>query len=386
MSMRLLAEEAEVLARSAKIRLLRLGLRDTNALVQRGAVRGRSVGLRFRLGEVSGNRRMRMLSMNRRRSARVATRVVAAGTMSWWVYAAAGCSGDADSLEPPGRSLGTLQAPYQEETKFGALSETYNDAGSAVSCTPGQTLTGCDCYSPWAACDGAYTDNDVCYAFARGNGKGVYAVARCVSFNNVSAPAQSLQSEKSGSSANSSTSTTCPAGWTLTGCSCYSPWAACEGASIVGTDTCRADNKSGGRGVYAEARCVQLGETHPSPVLGPKSGTADDAAASVSCPADHALTGCTCASTDASCDGAYAIDQECIALNRAGGSGVKPQAMCVQVAGCHNACGGPSPDGCACDLGCEQRGDCCQNYSSLCQSAGTSTVGGGVGGSGAAGG
>lgn len=305
-----------------------------------------------------------MLSIYRGWSARVAARVVTVGTMGWL----AGCSGDADSHETPSRTLDTLQSPYQEETRFGSRSETSDDARSEAVCSPEQTLTGCDCYSPWGACDGAYAEANSCYAFNKSNGKGVYAVAQCISFGPNLVHVRSLESELSESSADSFSAVDCDAGWTLTGCSCYSPWAACEGATIVGSNTCRADNKPGGHGVYAEARCVRLGETRLVPVLGPVSGTTDDAGTSVSCPDDYALTGCTCSSanSNASCDGAYVSGLDCVAFNKAGGSGVEPQAMCVQLAGCHGACGGPSSDGCACDSDCEARGDCCQNYDILC--------------------
>jgi len=319
-----------------------------------------------------------MISIYRGWSARVAARVVAVGTMGWL----AGCSGDADSHETPERTLETLQSPYLETTRFGNLSAAFDDASSDVLCSPEETLTGCDCYSPWGACDGAYSNSQLCQAFNKSNGKGVYAVAQCVTFTGANqVQTTSIESALSESSADSFTTVDCDAGWTLTGCSCYSPWGGCEGASIVGSNTCRADNKPGGRGVYAEARCLRLGETRLVPVRGPVSGTTDDAGTSVSCPDDYALTGCTCSSanSNASCDGAYVSGLDCVALNKAGGSGVEPQAMCVQVAGCHGACGGPSSDGCACDAGCEARGDCCQNYGLLCESRGGSTSSGGSG-------
>lgn len=301
-------------------------------------------------------------------------RALGASIVSWCVCTATGCGSSSD--EAVDQAVQSLQAPYAEVTEVGPRSAKVDDAVSQAVCPDGYTLTGCDCYSPWGACDGAYAAASVCNAFNRANGSGVYAVAQCTYLINSFVPATRAESAKSGTSGSSSTSVACQSGWTLTGCSCYSPWAACDGARIEGTGTCRADNKEGGKGVYAEALCLQLGETGQSPVLGALSGTADDAESRATCPADHILTGCTCFSASASCDGAYADGLECVAFNRAGGVGVRAQAMCVQIGGCHQACGGMSPEGCACDSGCAARGDCCQNYAMLCEpNNGASTSG-----------
>lgn len=308
-----------------------------------------------------------MFLSKRKSDARVVGRVLSACIVSWCVYAVGGCSADAGSDEAVERVVSSLQAPYSEQTRVGHRSGQTDDATSEVSCHAYQTLTGCDCFSPWAACDGAYIAGDVCYAFNKGRGQGVYAMAQCTDFEGRRVESVAVQSTISGTSGSSSTTVSCDPGWTLTGCACYSPWAACDGASIVGSDTCQADNKAGGRGVYAEAVCLNLGETTQATLLGPRSDTFDDAASEVECPADHVLTACSCYSVDGSCDGANIGEGGvCIAWNRSRGSGVQAQARCVQVAGCHDACGGWSPDGCACDEDCEARGDCCRNYQTLC--------------------
>lgn len=314
-----------------------------------------------------------MIRDSQGRGVRATSRVVAAGIVSCWIHAAAGCSAEAADEAVGQVEQGWVfsrQSPYRENSVIGPRSAQFDDAGSAVSCPTGWKMSGCDCLSPWASCDGAYARDQVCYAFNKGGGAGVYAVAQCLLFDTIKMKATTPESPRSGTSATSWTSVSCDAGSTLTGCSCHSPWAACEGATVVGTNTCRADNKSGGRGVYAEAICLEIGETSSAQVRGPLSDTTDDASSVVTCPDEHVLTGCSCYSETASCDGAEIQELNCRAFNRSGGAGVQAQAMCVQMRGCHDRCGSalPSPDGCYCDLDCLERGDCCQNYLPLCES------------------
>lgn len=316
-----------------------------------------------------------MIYGNQRTVVRTTSRVVGAGILSCWVYAVAGCSADAAD-EAVGQveqafHVASRQSPYLETTAIGPRSALFDDATSEVSCPLGWKMSGCDCHSPWAACDGAYAADDVCYAFNKGGGgRGVYAVAQCIMLDSK-INGTTLFSPRSGTSGQPTSSTTvgCNAGSTLTGCSCHSPWAACDGASVDGAGLCRADNKSGGQGVYAAAICLELGEASSSPVLGPLSGTADDAPSTVTCPDDHILTGCTCYSENASCDGAKIDGLDCVAFNRSRGTGVQAQAICTQMRGCHDHCGSeqPAPEGCYCDWACQEHGDCCNNYLSRCQ-------------------
>jgi len=64
-----------------------------------------------------------------------------------------------------------------------------------------------------------------------------------------------VKSEKSAKHDDAPTKAACPAGTTLTGCSCYSPWHSCDGAK-ADSNTCVAFNKSGGNGVFAHAVCL----------------------------------------------------------------------------------------------------------------------------------
>ena len=62
----------------------------------------------------------------------------------------------------------------------------------------------------------------------------------------------------------------CPSDYTLTGCTCYSPWDSCDGARPNNTNNiCTAYNKNKGAGVFAEATCcliVPKNEKVPPPI------------------------------------------------------------------------------------------------------------------------
>jgi hypothetical protein len=250
-----------------------------------------------------------------------------------------GCEFDPEDVEEEGildvgQVTHAYQYPYVVETRVGPKSGTGDDAPSFVTCASGYTLTGCDCHSPWFSCDGAYTSGSTCVAFNRNGGAGVYAVAQCMRINGIIAATSDRWSARSGGGDDNPTSVACPTNMTLTGCSCYSPWAACDGAkpSVVGgLETCTAYN-DGGSGVYAIARCTDLGATYHSYKTGSKSATGDDAASSISCSSGYSLTGCACYSPWDSCDGARASGVDtCTAYNKNGGNGVYAQAICVSI-------------------------------------------------------
>ncbi|CAE8674203.1 unnamed protein product [Polarella glacialis] len=199
-----------------------------------------------------------------------------------------------------------------------------DDSPTSASCPSGTVLTGCVCYSPWSACDGAKSSGNTCTAYNNG-GSGVYAQARCASLPGASKWSEVL-SGKSGSKDDNPTSASCPSGTVLTGCTCYSPWKGCDGAKSSG-NTCTAYN-NGGSGVYAQARCGSIpGASKWSEVLSGKSGGKDDNPTSAACPTGTYLTGCTCYSPWNACDGAKASGNTCTAYNN-GGSGVYAQARC----------------------------------------------------------
>jgi len=142
------------------------------------------------------------------------------------------------------------------QNHHGPKSGNWDDAPSKVTCPSGTSLTGCTCYSPYDNCDGAAFVGNTCIAFNSWRGPGVYAQARCGVIPGASGWTQ-VMSGRSGRNDDAQAKASCPAGKTLTGCTCYSPWHACDGAQPSG-NTCVAFNKGGGAGVYAYARCASI--------------------------------------------------------------------------------------------------------------------------------
>lgn len=131
-------------------------------------------------------------------------------------------------------------------------SAKHDDAPTTAECPSGTTLTDCSCHSYWNTCDGAKPDGNKCTAYNSGDSGGAFALARC---GKVSGTTSHVKSEKSAKHDDAPTKAACPAGTTLTGCSCYSPWHSCDGAK-ADSNTCVAFNKSGGNGVFAHAVCL----------------------------------------------------------------------------------------------------------------------------------
>lgn len=203
-----------------------------------------------------------------------------------------------------------------------------DDNETRAVCPTGFILTDCECYSPWYSCDGARPlDSRTCSAFNGSGGEGVYARARCVKITGFS-NWKHVQGSRSGTSDDAPSYATCPSGYTLTGCSCHSPWKSCDGAKFQG-NSCIAYNKKGGKGVNANAICGKFSKTGSRIVLSGKSGTSDDAPVTATCPSGYSITGCTCHSPWLSCDGAKHVDDnKCTAYNKNGGSGVFASAQC----------------------------------------------------------
>lgn len=239
------------------------------------------------------------------------------------------------TLEEASVADSAYQYPYRVYTALGPKSGINDDDVSAVSCPVEYTLTGCDCYSTSYSCDGAYASSAVCYAFNNGGGSGVYAVAQCLRTDGSIADTQDLASARSGIGDDNPASVSCPLDYALTSCTCYSPWASCDGAypqTVGGLETCTAFNMAGGNGVYAQARCTALGETSSQYVAGPRSGIGNHAASSASCASGYSLTGCACYSPWASCEGARPSGTDtCTAYNKVGGNGVYARAICVSI-------------------------------------------------------
>ncbi len=69
----------------------------------------------------------------------------------------------------------------------------------------------------------------------------------------------SVEGPRSGKSDDSPSYAVCPEGYTLTGCSCNTPWAACDGSKPdFDNNQCIAFNKDDGNGVYAWAICCKI--------------------------------------------------------------------------------------------------------------------------------
>ncbi|RKZ93177.1 MAG: hypothetical protein DRR19_01925 [Candidatus Parabeggiatoa sp. nov. 1] len=68
-----------------------------------------------------------------------------------------------------------------------------------------------------------------------------------------------VEGSKSGRADDAPSYASCPSGYTLTGCTCQSPWNSCDGAKPDrANNRCIAYNKSGGAGVFAEATCCKV--------------------------------------------------------------------------------------------------------------------------------
>jgi hypothetical protein len=68
-----------------------------------------------------------------------------------------------------------------------------------------------------------------------------------------------VEGSKSGRADDAPSYASCSSGYTLTGCTCYSPWNSCDGAKPDrAKNRCIAFNMSGGAGVYAEATCCKV--------------------------------------------------------------------------------------------------------------------------------
>jgi hypothetical protein len=151
------------------------------------------------------------------------------------------------------------------EVKLGGWSGSSDDAESIATCdSSAPILTGCTCFSNWEGCDGAKAipDTQSCQAF-NGNtssASGVMAVALCAEIRPNPDDVLTREGPRSGGGDDDQSTASCPSGYTLTGCSCWSPWQSCDGArpKRSGENSCTAYNKIRGDGVYAEAQCVDF--------------------------------------------------------------------------------------------------------------------------------
>eukprot|EP00929_Paragymnodinium_shiwhaense_P049346 TRINITY_DN24896_c0_g1_i1.p1 TRINITY_DN24896_c0_g1~~TRINITY_DN24896_c0_g1_i1.p1 ORF type:complete len:2226 (+),score=381.55 TRINITY_DN24896_c0_g1_i1:132-6809(+) len=158
--------------------------------------------------------------------------------------------------------------------------------------------------SGWLWCKPCQTDKSVTHA--SGLLPHMEAVGSSEAWELLASPAASEASE--GAEAVAS----CPAGYKLTGCSCFSFDGSCAGTRMVGED-CVAVNKRGGLGVHAQAVCGALAEdiswTAANSSLLHNDSAPDQVA--VACPEGSTLVSCSCFSSDGACAGSKASGRLC---------------------------------------------------------------------------
>ena len=274
---------------------------------------------------------------------------------------------------PPQRLRATVECGFRPNaiipegcptTEAGVVTTVMSEASSSfvgaqisVSCPDGTILTGCTCFSYVGCRRGAKSMGNTCTAYNSDSGSdrfyGVYAQARCMLLTSTGGPQDRLLGQPSnlgwhsdvtstisGAGDDDTTKISCPAGMTLTGCSCYSDSNSCDGAyttTVNGKSECVAQKGSGGKGVYAQGRCIKVETTSAKDISGSKSSSADDSQSVVTCDAGMILTGCSCHSLHNCCDGAKFDGNTCRAYNRHGGRFVRAKARCVKMVPCPSA-------------------------------------------------
>lgn len=84
-----------------------------------------------------------------------------------------------------------------------------------------------------------------------------YNNGKYVHFTDQSFDTVDLTSAQSGNRDDDPTSVACPTDYTLTGCSCYSPWRGCSDGGYTEGNKCIAKS-NGDSPVFAKARCVRF--------------------------------------------------------------------------------------------------------------------------------
>ncbi|XP_077995499.1 proprotein convertase subtilisin/kexin type 9-like [Glandiceps talaboti] len=154
--------------------------------------------------------------------------------------------------------------------KSGSKSGNGDDNRSTVSCSEkidgmDAYLTGCMALTAWKQLDGAKPnsatsgqlstiDNGECFAYNGHGGGGVWAYAACCASGNLECKAK--WSSRSGGGVRARATVSCDAGWTMTGCSVYTPYKVTDGAFIEEAK-CIAVNGGNNNYVYAIAICCK---------------------------------------------------------------------------------------------------------------------------------
>ena len=198
-------------------------------------------------------------------------------------------------------------------------SDTFDDARADVICpTTHSTMVSCGGKTYEGTedrFDGAYIDTTQvparCYAQNAGDSNGVIAYARCCNFipNDVACQ-YLLSSAYSGNNDDDSITTHCGTNsyQTMLGCSTYTQWALQDGSfpgqealkpdtrqydthDYPGYNYCTAVNAIGGGGVKASLACCQSPTYTLSCIT--RYGHPAYPTSTVSCPADHFMSGCS---------------------------------------------------------------------------------------------
>ncbi|XP_078572221.1 proprotein convertase subtilisin/kexin type 9-like [Branchiostoma floridae x Branchiostoma japonicum] len=214
---------------------------------------------------------------------------------------------------------------------------------SSVACNVNETIMGCSSL----AADGGKRAGEfntelpggrqACVATNGAGGTGVYAIARCCSW--PGARCYFRESEKSSSRDDAEVKAKCDRTLfscdMLVGCSASSETGFIDGvrperSRLLGLipsslRKCAAQNGKGGSGVTAHATCCKSRDMKCQAVWSDKA-KAGETQVAVKCPQGTLLTGCNVYEKDGRAEGAYPVDNTCIAR----GKGVKAAAICCK--------------------------------------------------------
>lgn len=151
---------------------------------------------------------------------------------------------------------------------------------SSAVCPVGTVLTGCTCHPMQSGCAGARIVGNLCQAYPTSGAVGAVAQARCGKLPGASGWLETLGGP-SASAAGVTVDAVCPAGTTLTSCTCYAADASCAGARSRG-NVCTAHSSGRGSGAYSQARCASM----PGQSLCPTGWTFNDGYARACAPAE----------------------------------------------------------------------------------------------------
>ncbi|CAH1238820.1 PCSK9 [Branchiostoma lanceolatum] len=214
---------------------------------------------------------------------------------------------------------------------------------ASVACNVNETIMGCSSL----AADGGMRAGEfntelpdgrqACVAMNGAGGTGVYAVARCCSW--PGAQCYLRKSGKSSSRDDAEVKAKCDRTLfscdMLVGCSASSKTGSIDGVrpersrflGLIPSSLrkCAAQNGKGGSGVTAHATCCKSRDMKCKVVWSEHAKTGETQVAAT-CPSGTLLTGCNVYEKDGRAEGAYPVDNTCVAR----GKGVKAAAICCK--------------------------------------------------------